>query len=1272
MNRRLGVLALLIGLYVISLFVGGQTKSTSVRSDSSTLASGNGLDIYYFYGENCPHCERVEPFLGEMEQEYRLQFHEYDIYTNRSCISLFDEFSSKYDLPVEKRGVPTVFVSNTYFVGDASIIDGFEEVVKEELMNSSSNSTLNMASTDGLAPEAVSTSSSLSIFTITVAGLIDSISPCSIAILVFLVGARVLVANQKKRALKVGLVFCLSVFLAYFMFGLGLFTVVQLSGFSNVFSLLVGVIAVLAGILYLKDVFWQGKGGFALEVPRTLKPLLMKLLKGVTNPFGAFVMGFVVCLFEVPCTGGPYLFILGLMTDSATKIQAIPLLLYYNFIFVLPLIIICLLLYSNFFSIRKIREWNERNRLLLRFVGGFTMMALGFLVVPASLMLQFTQLFLLCFKAVGPVVLTSMFLYSFGKRLMRLPGRSILMLSLTIVAVFTVPASSLLQVIPYALPAHANINEMPDTHVVAKQASNDSIWGFADLHNHQFANLGFGGVMFHGAPFDPSGKVKRALPRCDFLPQFSARLGYDPFSPYWLPPLSPLVNPLGLPIQPVPIPEFPFVGYPLHGAVGMEDFVGNMLSGSLVAHGVRGYKSFSGWPNANSYTHQQIYYEWLQRAHQGGMRLMVMFAVNNEELCMLQKRRFGWTCNDMENVQRQILGAKALEQYIDSISGGPGQGWYRIVYTPQEAREAINNGQLAVVLGIEVSNLFGCNDGECTTEHISAQLDIYYNMGVRHIFPVHEFNNDFAGPSLWKDMFNVGNKLATGSAFETYDCTDSGYDFRFGIPSITIFGDAIIPSYPPGAHCNPLGLTDLGEFLIEEMMDKGMIIDIDHMSALAVNQTLQLAEEREYAGIAATHADFLDTTSAGVNMRSEQRRTGEQLERIRDLGGVVGAIVHRNEASITEQYGDTVANDCGKSSKTWAQAYLYAVDKMQGGAVGFGTDFNGLAGHPAPRFGLSACDGETLAPQDGGVSYPFSLHGMPGTLDIHEFEDRTFDYNVDGLAHIGLLPDMIEDLKSVGLTDEDLVPLFSSAEAYITMWEGAECGPDFDGDGVGNDCDEDDDNDGLTDEEEIGLGTDPLDADTDDDDLIDGEEVNTYGTDPLDSDSDDDGLTDGDEVNVYGTDPLDADSDDDDLTDGDEVNVYGTDPLDSDTDDDELADGLEVEYGTDPLDPDTDDDGIPDGEDVEWLQNAIDALPNSAFKDRSRRLGLRNAMIKILNNVELALAGGNIDEAMELLANIRRHLDGCGLSPDRNDWIVDCTAQTEIRELIDIYIANLA
>jgi len=113
--------------------------------------------------------------------------------------------------------------------------------------------------------------------------------------------------------------------------------------------------------------------------------------------------------------------------------------------------------------------------------------------------------------------------------------------------------------------------------------------------------------------------------------------------------------------------------------------------------------------------------------------------------------------------------------------------------------------------------------------------------------------------------------------------------------------------------------------------------------------------------------------------------------------------------------------------------------------------------------------------------------------------------------------------------------------------------------------DDDGDGDGLTDNEELALGTDPDDPDTDDDGLLDGQEGD-FGTDPLDTDTDNDGIGDGIEIVITGTDPLDPDTDDDGLRDGEETELQ-IDPLDSDTDDGGVNDGDEVARGTDPLDP---------------------------------------------------------------------------------------------------------
>jgi hypothetical protein len=157
---------------------------------------------------------------------------------------------------------------------------------------------------------------------------------------------------------------------------------------------------------------------------------------------------------------------------------------------------------------------------------------------------------------------------------------------------------------------------------------------------------------------------------------------------------------------------------------------------------------------------------------------------------------------------------------------------------------------------------------------------------------------------------------------------------------------------------------------------------------------------------------------------------------------------------------------------------------------------------------------------------------------------------------------------------------------------------DSDGDGLTDDQERalgtnpqspDTDNDGLKDGDEVRLGTSPVDHDTDNDGLGDGEEVLTYRTDPKDLDTDDDGLTDGYEVQSLHTNPLKADTDGDGLSDLVEAQRYYTDPLRADTDGDELSDYEEVlKYKTDPRDVDSDDDGLRDRDEVAKGANPLD------------------------------------------------------------------------------------
>jgi outer membrane protein OmpA-like peptidoglycan-associated protein len=133
----------------------------------------------------------------------------------------------------------------------------------------------------------------------------------------------------------------------------------------------------------------------------------------------------------------------------------------------------------------------------------------------------------------------------------------------------------------------------------------------------------------------------------------------------------------------------------------------------------------------------------------------------------------------------------------------------------------------------------------------------------------------------------------------------------------------------------------------------------------------------------------------------------------------------------------------------------------------------------------------------------------------------------------------------------------------------------------------DTDGDGIPDNEETNIGTDPANPDSDSDGLNDGEELNRHKTDPLKPDTDGDGLQDGEEVRSHGTDPLKSDTDGDTLSDGDEINKYRTNPKKADTDGDGISDAEEIANGTDPLNPDSDGDGFTDGQELEMGTSAV-------------------------------------------------------------------------------------
>jgi microsomal dipeptidase-like Zn-dependent dipeptidase len=445
------------------------------------------------------------------------------------------------------------------------------------------------------------------------------------------------------------------------------------------------------------------------------------------------------------------------------------------------------------------------------------------------------------------------------------------------------------------------------------------------------------------------------------------------------------------------------------GAIGENTFsYGNPVG----THDTRGWPVLKDWPHHDSLTHEQTYYKWVERSWRAGQRLMVNLLVDNEVLCTAYPLKQN-SCNEMDGVRLQAKRLRELQDYVDAQYGGPGRGWLRIVTSPAQARRVINDGKLAVVMGIEVSKLFDCGvqDGqpECTADQVDARLNEVYDLGVRSMEVVNKFDNGFAGVAgdsgTTGVAVNAGNRVETGRFWQMGPCAEAHNHDREqptvpdGVPGRdALAGNILSALMPPGAtpiygappHCNQVGLSDLGVHLVQRMMQRKMIIDPDHLSVKARRRLLDVLEAKGYSGVISSHS----------------WSSPDAIPRILRLGGVVTPMAG-TATEFLRQYEETKA----------------ARDPRFYWGIGWGADMNGFAHQGAPREG-------------GDVTYPFKSFDGRQTIGRQVSGQRVYDINVDGMAHYGLFPDFVEDLRHIG-GQQVVADLGRGAEAYLQMWERA-------------------------------------------------------------------------------------------------------------------------------------------------------------------------------------------------------------------------------------------
>lgn len=348
MKRSLSLI--FIGLFFLSLL------SFSIAETTINVAP---LEINYFYMQGCGACAQMAPFLEGLEQSYNVKVSKYEI-SSKENSNLFIKYLSEYNVPDKRRGyVPAVFITDSYFIGFSQEIS---TAIEKKI--SDGNSSENMFGGDvvqtkilGFWDVEVSFKDKSLITSTILLGFLDSLNICSITVLIFLIVYSLSIGSLK-RAFKLGMVFTVVIFLFYFLFMVGLTSLISslITNYGFQIRVTVIILSLFAGILLIKDYFFYGKW-LSLRVPDSAKPILEKYIKQGTI-VSTIIFALLASLVELPCTAiFPLIYSTILVDRGVFGFSRIIWIALYNLIYVLPLLLI---VFGTYFSWTKIKDVDNK------------------------------------------------------------------------------------------------------------------------------------------------------------------------------------------------------------------------------------------------------------------------------------------------------------------------------------------------------------------------------------------------------------------------------------------------------------------------------------------------------------------------------------------------------------------------------------------------------------------------------------------------------------------------------------------------------------------------------------------------------------------------------------------------------------------------------------------------------------------------------------------------------------------------------------------------
>lgn len=460
--------------------------------------------------------------------------------------------------------------------------------------------------------------------------------------------------------------------------------------------------------------------------------------------------------------------------------------------------------------------------------------------------------------------------------------------------------------------------------------ANNNVKGYADLHVHMFANDAFAGAWFTGNPNEKDyGQLFKHCKNETSWP--------------WLKKTIEKIDP----------------------------YVSSFLYRN---HCVPKQSSFPAW---NDLAHQQVWFKDLKKAKESGLSLMIMSSVHSYVLCRVlpsSRKRFE-SCEDEDNHVRQLKNAK---KFIDESD------WAELALTPMDVKRIINEDKLAIIFSVESSNLFD-------SDNWKAELQKYWDLGVRTLQVVHQFDNEIAGAAMHKGPLKFAHYLRNWMKYDEikgFESETVEYKTEFGTRQV---------------QRNKKGLTKKGQKLINHMMDLGMPIDFAHMSEKTMKDVIRITETKDYP-FYFSHGHFRDAHKGGLG-KFEKSSSKEILMDLKKADGIFGV---RTITYPTFQVDKNIQNNCDGSSLSFAHILKFGQDL--GVNIAFGSDFNGFIPQTRPRF--SDTDKEYCKNQ--------------------KVERLGKSFDTSGLGNINQLPDLLLDLKNLGA---DTHGLENSSQKFLEVWQ---------------------------------------------------------------------------------------------------------------------------------------------------------------------------------------------------------------------------------------------